>query len=155
MFRVDVWFNFWIPERMLLYLLDYTKLYETCIFCFKAGSKKQMVTIIVSVVFLKKKALNFVRRDHVICFYKVKLPPMFKNKVQWLKDCLWMSFLKSCFISYSGRKIRSAKSFLLSFHEFLSVWAHIDRVSRWHMEILGGTQKFRILTRKRDIFTKR
>ena len=39
---------------------------------------------------------------------------------------------------YNGRKIRTTESFLLSFHEFLSVWAHIDRVSRWHMEILGG-----------------
>ena len=69
-------------------------------------SPKQMVTIIVSVVvFLKKKALNFVRRNHVICFYKVKLPPMFKNKVQWLKDCLWKSFLKSCFISYVKKQI--------------------------------------------------
>ena len=49
---------------------------------------------------------------------------------------------------------KRAESFLLSFHEFLSVRAHIDRVSNGHIEVLLGTQKFRILTRKRNISTK-
>ena len=40
-------------------------------------------------------------------------------------------------------------------NEFLSVQVHIYSVNRWHMKVLLGTQKFRILTRKRNIFTKR
>ena len=54
-------------------------------------------------------------------------------------------FLELGFTShYRWRNKKKAESFLLSFHEFLSVRAHIDRVSRWHIEVLLGTQKFRI-----------
>ena len=40
---------------------------------------------------------------------------------------------------------------MLSFHKFLSVRAHIYRVSSWHIEVLLGTQKFRILTRIHNV----
>ena len=47
--------------------------------------------------------------------------------------------------SYSEVKQLTRFLILLSFHEFLSDWLHIYRVNRWHMEVLLGTQKFRIL----------
>ena len=48
----------------------------------------------------------------------------------------------ACLIQWGKKK--GNESILLSFHEFLSDGAHIYRVSRWHMEVLLGTQKFRI-----------
>ena len=43
---------------------------------------------------------------------------------------------------------------LLAFHEFLSDLLHIHRVNRWGLEVFLGTQKFRILTHKWNIFIK-
>ena len=43
---------------------------------------------------------------------------------------------------------------LLYFHEFLSDLLHTYRLNRWHLGNFLGTQKFRILTHKRNIFTK-
>ena len=52
-------------------------------------------------------------------------------------------------------ELKTRRKFFALISWLISVWAHIYSVSRWHMEILRGTQKFRILTRKRNIFTKR
>ena len=43
---------------------------------------------------------------------------------------------------------------LLAFHEFLSDLLHIYRMNSWDMGNFLGTQKFRFLTHKWDIFTK-
>ena len=61
--------------------------------------------------------------------------------------------IETATVQWTGKKL--TESFLLSFHEFSSVRAHIYRVSRWHIGILLGTQKSRILTRKRNNSTKR
>ena len=53
------------------------------------------------------------------------------------------------------REKKRSKVILLSFHEFLSDLLHIYRVNSWGMEVLLGTQKFRFLTHKQNIFTKR
>ena len=57
-------------------------------------------------------------------------------------------------LSHTVRGKKPAKVFLLSFHEFLSDLLHIYRVNRWGLEVFLGTQKFRILTHKLNIFIK-
>ena len=69
------------------------------------------------------------------------------SKSWFFVDISWMIVNSHMINHVKKHKIVSIEpkleeSFLLSFHEFLSVWAHIDRVSRWHMDILGGIQNF-------------
>ena len=76
----------------------------------------------------------------------------------WEFTFLWkysVCGLKFEISEYRERKEKQGQSILLSFHEFLSDWLHIYRVNRLWYQLLLGTQKFRILTRKRNIFTKR
>merc|ERR1711974_188605 len=49
---------------------------------------------------------------------------------------------------------KAGKVILLAFHEFLFDLLHIYRVFRLGSEVFLGTQKFRILTHKPNIFTK-
>ena len=49
---------------------------------------------------------------------------------------------------------KTSEFFVLSFHEFLSDLPHIYRVNRWGLGVFLGTQKFRILTHKSNIFQK-
>ena len=55
---------------------------------------------------------------------------------------------------HTVRGKKAAKVILLAFHEFLSDLLHIYRVYRLGSGVCLGTQKFRILTHKPNIFTK-
>ena len=114
--------------------------------------KKSAVTVTVTVKQKKNNGDGYGDGDKMDRFYGCRNRPRWRVTVSpWF----FHSNSQAKTIDTVDEKKKLTKSFLLSFHEFLSVRAHIDRVSRWHIEVLLGTQKFRILTRKRNISTKR
>ena len=54
LFRVDVWFNFWIPEKNAAAFTGIHKIIRDMQIFSKYSPKQMMTTIVSAVVFLKK-----------------------------------------------------------------------------------------------------